>query len=154
MSIKVSANWNIALLGRTFSDTMWNKRWSRQVKSWVKSWELFVKRMLVWGVYDQIKFISFVCGKKICMISSILRQLFLKCYWIVIISVRGKIYFIKIKKLSIAKFSKLKNFTASKSRNNILTLLKPCEIKGFAVNRSKSLVVNNFRETASPWTSA
>ena len=37
--------------------------------------------------------------------------------------------FIKIKKLSIAKFSKLKNFTASKSRNNILTLLKPCEIK-------------------------
>ena len=47
-------------------------------------------------------------------------------------------------------YQNYKIFTASKSRNNFSTLLKTCEIKRFAVNRSKSLVVNNLRELASP----
>ena len=64
-------------------------------KSWIKSWGDC-------GVHDHIKDqkdIDFVCGKSICMIFFIFRQLVLNCYLICFISVRGNpasVYLLKV----------------------------------------------------------
>ena len=144
----------IALSDRPFSDTMWNERGSRHFKSWSNLgsflltlclYEVFMIKLKSLILYVERKFLWFLpfCGRFSWIVIELLSSPYVERYIL-----------LKLQNYLLRNFQNYKIFAASKSRNNFSTLLKTCEIKRFAVNRSKSLVVNNFREPVLPWTSA